>query len=163
MTMSTRLGFWATLLTVMLCTPLLWADGKSKGSDPERRAKIEQRMNQIRARVLRERVGLDDAKAKQVERIMDKYEPERRKHHRQMREHMKQLSTLVDADSNDQKAYERALEGIRAGDKQAQELREKELGELAKVLTPKQRAKLTVSIRQMKRAVDRRMHRKGAD
>lgn len=150
------------LLAVLLVSSGALAQPKGKGpKGEERRAKMEERLNQIRSRVLREKVGLDEAKAKQVEQILNKYEPERVKQRQAVRESAKALSELIDKDSNDQKAYERALLGMRTADKKLAELRDKELQELAKVLTPKQQAKLVISIRQMRRAVGRRMRGDG--
>lgn len=120
-------------------------------SKAEKRAKIEARLKQIRGQVLRKRVGLDEKHAKQVEGILDRYRPKRRALQKQMRTHRQAIGKLLKADSNDQNAYRREIAGMRNAKKQLDALRDREINEISRVITPKQQAKLAVALRRMQR------------
>lgn len=136
------------------------AAAKPKGPH-DKRAQVEQRIKQARGEILRKHVGLDDAKAKEVEAILDKHAPERKKLQGQMREARKTVRALLQADSNDQAAYARAIADYRSAEKKLDALREKEYDELAKKLTPKQQAKLVVAIRKMQGKIRQHMRKRG--
>ncbi len=126
----------------------------------DKRAQIEERIKKARGEILRRQVGLDDAKAKSVEAILDKHAPERRKLQKEMREHKRTVRALLDADSNDQQAYARSISGYRAAEKKLDALRDKEFTELSSKLTPKQQAKLVVAIRQMQGKIRQHMRKR---
>jgi Spy/CpxP family protein refolding chaperone len=128
--------------------------------NPQRGAQVEKRIQQARGRLLRHKVGLDEKKAVAVEGILDRHAKERRTLRKQMREHKKSVTTLLSADSNDQQAYARAIAGVRATDNKLRTLRDKELDALAKVLTPKQQAKLVVAAKQLQKEIRSRMQRR---
>jgi Spy/CpxP family protein refolding chaperone len=140
---------------VLLAAPLALAQGGGKA--PEKRAKVEARMKQLRARVLRNQVGLDDKKAAEVEKILAKNAPERKKIQKDVQTHRRRLRELLDQDSNDQAAYQKAIAGFRAAQKRAQVQRDKEIDELSKVLTPKQQAKLFVALRKLQAQLRKRV------
>ena len=141
-------------LAVALAAPSAWAQ---KGPN---RAKVEQRIEKIRGEVLRKRVGLDDAKAKQVEKLLDKYEPQRRAAQQQMQEKQRTLGALLKADSNDQQAYKSAIKGYRDAERKLRTVRDKEFDEIAKLITPKQQAKLVVALRKMQAKIRAAMRRR---
>lgn len=141
-------------LSVALAAPAALAQPKGAA---DKRAKVEARMKELRGRVLKKEVGLDDAKAAQVEKVLSKYAPERKKLQQEAQKHRRAIRDLLKKDSNDQAAYERAIKGLRAAQNKLHALREKELDELSKLLTPKQQAKLAVAIRRLQAKLRRRM------
>ena len=103
----------------------------------------------MRAAILREKIGLDEATASQVEAVMDKYGLERRRVRRQVRNSQEELEDLFFMDSDDQKAYRSKLEAIVKAEAQLQKLREKELNELGRFLEPKQQATLLMEMKKL--------------
>ena len=124
------------------------------------RAKVEARIKELRTDVLKKHVGLDDAKAKQVEKVLDKYEPQRQAAQKDMREKQRTLKALLAADSNDQNAYKNAIKGYRDADKKLRSVRDKEFDEIAKLITPKQQAKLVVALRKMQAKIRSAMRKR---
>lgn len=143
-------------LSVLLAAPLAFAQGKTKNAE-DKRAKVEARVKELRTRVLRTQVGLDEKKAAEVEKILAKHAPERKKIQKEIQTHRRQLRALLDKDSNDQAAYKKAIDGFRAARKKAQTQRDQEFDELAKVLTPKQQAKLVVALRKLQAQLRKRV------
>jgi Spy/CpxP family protein refolding chaperone len=149
----------ATLLPLALVLTLA-TPAFAQGAPPAgKRAQVEARMKQIRARMLRVEVGLAEAKAKQVEAILDKYKTERKALRQKAQAHRRAIGELLRKDSNDQSAYAREIKALRETQRKLQALRDKEIDELQKVLTPKQQAKLGMEMQRMRRrmqqAVDR--------
>ncbi len=137
----TRRGF-ATLglLAFALCvaTPAL--------AQPAKRAELHQKMREHRAKILRERVGLDEKTALLAEKILDKFQLEREKLEATQRDEKKKLRAMLDLDQNDQAAYSKSLKSLLETQQKLATLRQQEQGELGKVLTPKQQAKLALAI-----------------
>jgi hypothetical protein len=162
-----RASFSARYFLCLLCAALalVVADRARAGEDDEKRAKVEQRIKQLRRDVLRKEVGLDEKKATEAERILDKYSVERKKLHREFRAQRRALKQLFDEDSNDQAAYARHLKTIRDVQKRLGSVQEREINELSKLMTPKQQAKFLRAVQQVKRKIARRLreHRKRDD
>jgi Spy/CpxP family protein refolding chaperone len=100
---------------------------------------------------------LEPAKAAEIERVLDRHAPERQKLHEKLRDHRRELNRLLEGDSNDQQAYERAIRGLREAQEQLFVHRRKELDELGRALTPKQQAKLVRALRQMQRKLNKHL------
>jgi hypothetical protein len=116
---------------------------------PAKRAEIEARLKRWRGTVLRRDLGLEEKKAVEVERTLDKFQVEREKIQKDMRQQQKTLRALSDLDSNDQTAYAKSLQIVRESTAKQQALRLQEFDELSKQLSPKQEAKLLRLMRQM--------------
>jgi Spy/CpxP family protein refolding chaperone len=149
-------------LSVLLSAPLAFAERRGKDAD-DKRAKVELRTKKLRAQVLRKDAGLDEKKAAEVEKILEKYTPIRHKLEQESQTHRRALRELLDKDSNDLPAYDKAIKGLRSAQKRLHDAREKEIDELSKVLTPKQQAKLLVSIRKLQGKLRRKMRAAGDD
>ena len=67
---------------------------------------------------------------------------------------------LLKADSNDQQAYKDAIKGYRDADKKLRAVRDKEFDEIAKLITPKEQAKLVVALRKMQAKIQNAMRRR---
>lgn len=110
------------------------------------RAAMEQRMDKARARLLRNKVGLSEEKARKVEAVLDKYAPERKRLVASMREARQKLRALVTLKSDDQAAYRTNLEQLRTSRKALMDLMDKAFTELSKDLTPKEQARLFLAL-----------------
>lgn len=121
--------------------------------DDDKQEVVESRMKLIRARVLRQEVGLSEEKAKKVEAILDKYQPQRRALRQKLKGHRTTLAGLLQQDSNDDAAYAREIKGLRDTHRKLQELRDQEIDELMKVMTPKEQAKFAAAMERMRNRV----------
>jgi Spy/CpxP family protein refolding chaperone len=161
---SPGLRFRSFVLAIAVCLVMPAVAYAGSGHE-QKRAAIEQRLKQLRHGLLRNEVGLDESKALVVERTLDKYLAEKKKLRGQAATHREALRNLLEADSNDQQAYTNAIRGLREAEKQKTLLRERELEELGKLLTPKQQAKLMRSTNRLKRQLARKVreHRRARD
>jgi septal ring factor EnvC (AmiA/AmiB activator) len=114
-----------------------------------KRAEVEARLKKWRAAILRKEVGLDEKKAGDIEHTLDKFQAEREKAQKELRQQQKILRALFDLDSSDQSAYGKSLQIVRESTAKLQALRLAEFDELGKQLSPKQEAKLLRLMRQM--------------
>ena len=154
-----------SLLVLFLVPGLAFAQAKPPpaGSDRPGRGELKARMEAARAKLLREFVGLDEARATEVEQAMGRFDPERKKIKRELRKQKKAVRKLLKEDSNDEQAYEEALAGVRAAHQALHQLREAELDEVKRLLSAKERAKLLGGMHRMRRDLNRafRRHRRG--
>ncbi len=117
------------------------------------------RMQRVRSRVLREKVGLSDDKASKVEAILDRYAPERRKISLKIREGRQKLKALMVLNSEDQAAYKGALDEVRTNRRALQGLMERAFDEIAAQLTPKEQGRLFLALEDLRKMVARRRFR----
>jgi Spy/CpxP family protein refolding chaperone len=89
-----------------------------------------------------ERAGISKQKAEQIKKAMEKFKAQQQAIREDMKKHRAELRKLLKADSDDQAAYKQALDGMAAGQKKRAALRVSRQKELAKILTPKELAKL---------------------
>jgi|ERR1041385_1735499 Spy/CpxP family protein refolding chaperone len=141
-TVVKRIGF--LLVSAFLCI------AGSAHADPAPgaggRADVEQRMHKARARLLRERVGLSEAKAQKVESVLDKYAPERKRLLASMRDARQKLRALVTLKSDDQNAYRTNLDELRKSRQGLLDLMQKAFTEVSKDLSPKEQALLYLAL-----------------
>lgn len=129
----------ALLMALLVATPSNAEPAGKKDSD--KRAQVEARMKQVRSEILRKEVGLDASKATDIEKILDKSAAEKKKLQLELRTHRHAMRELLQADSNDQAAYTKAIRGLRGAQTKLHALRDRELDEISKQLSPKQQAK----------------------
>ncbi len=122
--------------------------GKGRGGPPS--ADKMAKMKEFRAKALREFVGLDEAKAAKVEATMDGFQERRIELHQTMRDNMLSLRALLKEDSNDQEAFANALDTLRVGHEEMQKLHAEQMEAVRGLLTPKEQAKLLVTMRKFK-------------
>jgi len=115
----------------------------------QKRAEIAAHLRGALAQALRKDVGLDEKKASDVERTLDKYRPQREKLEADMHQQQKTLRALLDLDSSDQPAYQKALAAVRDDTQKLAALDDQQFDELSKQLTPKQQAKLARAVKQL--------------
>jgi len=151
---------------VLLLVPALafaQAQPPPEGADRPRRGELKKRMEAARAKLLREVVGLEEARAVEVEEVLRRFHPERKKLKTELRKHKKAVRALLKADSDDEQAYEDALAGVDAAHKALEQLREAENDEVKRLLSAKERAKLYGGMNRMRRHLHRafKRHRRG--
>lgn len=146
------------LLMVFVAAVPAWAapPGDADGpDDPVLRAAVETKVKAVRAKLLRSEVGLDDATARKVEARMDQGHARRHALQRQERRAGRALALLLEADSDDVAALQRAVEGVLTARQQLAAEREREFGALRALMTPKQAARLLLGMRGMHRELRR--------
>lgn len=112
--------------------------GQQGEMTPERMEKFKEK----RGKLLREKVGLAEAKAIRVEAVLDRFKEERHKLRQQVRKAKQALKALLDEDSQDQRAYQNHLDVLLAVRTSMHELHIAEINELRGLLTPKESTKL---------------------
>lgn len=143
----------------LVCLLAMASVGRVASAQPnkDKRAKVEERLEKLRERVLKKDVGLDDKKAKAVGEILTRYAGERRKIQKEQRESRRTLQKLVQSDSNDQDAYKKALKSFRDGRKKLQGLEDRQLDDVAKILTPKEQVKLVAALQRFRRKLAKKL------
>lgn len=152
-------------LGLAVAAPAFAQEGKERPTPAERKQKRKQlarKLKQLRAKMLREEVRLSPAQAKTVERILDETGPKRRKLRKQIHHHQRIVMHLLEAGSEDDEAYKRAIGVIRDSHRRLHELRQAELDELAKHLRPHQMARLMATTHKMKKRIRRKLRKRNA-
>jgi Spy/CpxP family protein refolding chaperone len=147
---------WLTTLFVVA----LMCVGRPAHAEPaneDKRAKVEERLEKLRERVLKKELKLDNKRADAVSEILTRYFKERRKLMETQRENRQKLRKLIRSDSNDQEAYRKAIKNFRDGRKKLQALEDKQLDEVAKILTPKEQTKLVAALQRLRRKLAKKM------
>lgn len=137
------------LVTTLFGTGLASAEAAPDPSAEQKRAQVEARMRQIRLDVLKKDVGLDGEKTRAVAALLERHGAERQKLQAALAHERRAVEQLLAADSNDQAAYARALRSLRARHAQLATLRERELQEIGRHMTPKQQAKFLTALRRV--------------
>ncbi len=151
------------LLALFTLLSLLFTSGLAFAKPKDRRAEVEKRMQEVVRKVLTDKVGLDDKKATKVAELMKKDREDQRKIRGEMRKARKDLKKLLDDDSDDQKAYSKAMAALRKGRDDLHKLQNKHFQQLGKELTPKQQAKLLHAMQQLQRKLRRAMRKHRSD
>ncbi len=148
-----RLVIVATVLATVACFTSVANAEPAK----DKRAQLEARLSKLRERVLKNEVGLDDKKANAVSAILARHFAERRKITKEQRDHRQALRKLLEKNSDDQKAYKKELDGFRAARNKLHALEDKQLDEVAKILTPKEQVKLVAALQKLRRKLAKKM------
>lgn len=137
---------WMLVTAALAFAAPAFGESPPPSASADRGGHFEQRVHEMRSRVLRERIGLTEDKARKVEAILDRYAPERRRVATRMREALKKLRALTASNSDDQAAYRGALGQVRASRKALQELMDRAFTEVAKELTPREQVRLFLAL-----------------
>jgi len=111
---------------------------------------MQAKMLKMRAKLLRDRLGFDANVVQQVEDVLRAFDPQRHELHKKKHQGHRQIKELLEADSNDQSAYQIALTNMRAAHVGLNNLRTEEMDKLGEILTPKQQARLARVFKRMK-------------
>lgn len=129
--------------------------GAHKRPNKEQRVQFRKRMKARFGKMLREKMQLPEAKARQVERLVRNNMKQKRPLRKQMRQYRMTLHNLLKDDSNDQRAFADTLRGLKQTRESLRLLHETQVAGLQKVLTPKQQAQLLVAHHKMRRHMRR--------
>ena len=156
---ETRMGAPRTRVVLVAALALAGAMSAPAGAQAagERapQGPVEQRLRQRLGVIVREQLGLDDAKARQLGEVSTKYERERRALAQQERELRQQLrDELQGGDQANQDRVARALDRMLEVQRTRLDIVRREQQELATFLTPVQRAKYLVLQDQVRRRLE---------
>jgi hypothetical protein len=118
---------------------------------------MQQKMKEMRGQLLRHEAGLDETSAVKAEKVLDGFDTERQKGHRELGEAKRGLGDLAASDSKDEAAYKKALDALLAANRAQQDLRGRELDELRKVLSQRDTAKVILSLERMQQVMRQEM------
>jgi hypothetical protein len=159
---------WTFLLLALtgLLPGALEAQDRGRFRQPGERAQLEQRLRQQLARVVRERLGLNDEQMRRLSDVNQQYDAQRREllrrefeTRRGLRQHL--IDTTGPVDEN---AVAQLLTEQLRIQRSRMDLLEAEQNDLARFLTPSQRAKYLAIQEQMRRQMDQmRGRRNGTD
>jgi hypothetical protein len=141
----------AVLLFSALVFPAHGDEGVTKAEagfrpSPAVRAQMRARIQELRAQVLRQRVGLPESTALNAERILNQFDTPRHELRKSMFAQRRALKELIRQNSDDERAYRDGVEKLLTLRKQMQALRDRELEELRKILSAKEQAKLVMAM-----------------
>lgn len=105
------------------------------------------RLKELREVILRDEVGLNEDKIKEVNAILDKYQEKDRAIFKEMRAAHLKLELLVVEDSEDNAKYKEIIDTIEGLHSERHSVKTQEFEELRRALTPKQHAKLMLSLK----------------
>jgi Spy/CpxP family protein refolding chaperone len=145
-------SFRHLLLALALLVPsAAFADAAPNRTPADKRAQVEARMRQIRADILQKDVGLDAEKTRVVQALLERHSAERKRIETALHAERRTLDQLLEADSKDQAAYAKSITALRARHAELSALRQRELDELGRHLTPKQQAKFLSALRRVQK------------
>jgi hypothetical protein len=105
-------------------------------------------------RILIKEVGLSEVKAKDVETVLMRFTPDRRKHQKEIFAQRNALRDLLQKKSDDQNAYGKALKGLRDARKALVAVRDEQFDAIAKLITPKEHTKLLRAMPELQRRLN---------
>jgi Spy/CpxP family protein refolding chaperone len=142
----------ALAVALLLAATPVAAHGQGAGQGP---APAERRLRQRLGAIVREQLGLDDAQARQLGEVSGRYERERRQLAMRERELRQQLrDELQGGDQANQDRVARALDRMLEVQRTRLDIVQREQQDLAKFLTPVQRAKYLVLQDQIRRRLE---------
>lgn len=159
-----RMAMWLTVLGLGVTLPLAamaQPGGGSDGGDPsgefqKRKGPRGERMKAMHARLLKEKVGLDDQRVAEVQAVHKQFRDQRKALREDMKTAHEALRLLVDGNSNDTRAFEKALADAKTARERLHALRKAEMEAVADLLTPKEQATLMVSMHKVKKHFGKR-------
>ena len=149
-------------LIALLAPAVVFAGDESpmrqKAEEPaiERLERLE-RLREMRGRLLREGVQLDEQAALAVEQVLETYDREQRSARADVRDARELLRELVTQDGADDAAYSEAIERLRESHEVMHRIKERRFDALMGVLSPKMTARLLVMLGKIHH--ERRRHR----
>ena len=116
-----------------------------------------ERMREMRGRLLRDGVKLDEASARAVEKVLEAYDVEQRTARAEVHEARRSLHQRLEQDVDDEAGYQDAIERLRAAHEAMHRIKERRFDALLGVLSPKKTARLLVMLGKIHH--ERRRHR----
>lgn len=116
---------------------------------------MAEKMRELRGQLLRKEAGLDEASAAKAQKVLDTFDQERQKNHRELGEARRALGELAKLDAKEEGAWKKALDALVAANRTMQDLRGRELDELRKVLSQREAAKVILALERMQQIMRR--------
>lgn len=158
-----RMTMWLVALGLGISLPLAamaqpggGPDGDGSGEFQKRKGPRGERMKAMHARLLKEKVGLDDQRVAEVQAVHKQFRDQRKALREDMKSAHEALRLLVEGNSNDTRAYEKALANAKTARERLHALRKAEMEAVANLLTPKEQATLMVSMHKVKKHFGKR-------
>jgi Spy/CpxP family protein refolding chaperone len=150
-----RRALLALGVLALAAMPIVPAAAQEAGAPAPQRGPLEQRLRQRLGAIVRQQLGLDDAQARQLGEVSGRYERERRDLALRERELRQQLrDELQGGDQANQDRVSRALDRMLEVQRTRLDIVQREQKDLAKFLTPVQRAKYLVLQDQVRRRLE---------
>lgn len=127
--------------------------GKRRGYSRE----MKQRIEKMRSKLLRNRVGLSEERARKVEQVFERFEPTHKKVRKQLRMAKKSLRELIRSNSQDNAAYDKALEDMRNARIGMDNFHDQINGALKVEMNGRERAILFMAMKRMQQRIKQRM------
>lgn len=141
--MRNRFSLSVALLTVVSALPAIAQGVASDAANNPRRAMLEQRLRERTGAIVKQRLGLNDVQMTRLQATNKQFEGQRSDllmRERNVRRELRQQ--IVSGDSANQNRVSQLLDQAMQIERQRLDLQQSEQRELAKFLTPVQRAKL---------------------
>ena len=158
---------WSLLIVVLFVglAPLnhAWSrPGEYKSSHRHSQA-VAKKIVELRGRLLREMVGLNDARAKQVEQVLQSFDDEHQTYSAMLDAAQRKMRSLLDEKSEDDHAYAKAVEDVRIAHDYLHQVRDRQFRAMQKVLAPREQAMFFESLGKLRHEVRKRMRRARRD
>jgi hypothetical protein len=118
---------------------------------------VAQKVVELRGRLLREMVGLSEARADAVERVLQSFDDEHQTYSAMLDAAQRKMRSLLDENSDDAKAYAVAVEDVRVAHDYLHQLRDRQFRAMQKILEPKEQAIFFESLGKLRHEVRKRM------
>lgn len=161
-----RIGVMCSVLCALLVSDGARAEFSNELPPPPpplREPGIDQleKMREMRGRLLREGVKLDEAGAKAVEKVLESFDLEQRAARKEVHQARTRLHQLLGQDVDDSGAYQHAIERLRAAHEAMHRIKERRFDALLGVLSPKKTARLLVMLGKLHHERRRHPRRRG--
>ena len=161
-----RVGVMCSVLCALLATDNARAEFSNELPPPPpplREPALEQleKMREMRGRLLREGVKLDEAGAKAVEKVLESFDVEQRQARKEVHQARTRLHQMLGQDVDDSVAYQEAIERLRAAHETMHRIKERRFDALLSVLSPKKTARLLVMLGKLHHERRRHPRRRG--
>jgi hypothetical protein len=149
------------ILVIFGFIPVTDSLARSADSSPPHRHSqlVAQKIVELRGRLLREMVGLNDSRAREVELVLESFDDEHQTYNTMLGVAQRKMRSLLDEKSDDEKAYTQAVEDVRLAHDYLHQLRDRQFRAMQKILKPKEQALFFQSLGKLRHEVRKRMRR----
>ena len=131
---------------------------------PQRHSQaVAQKIVELRGRLLREMVGLSEARALQAEQVLQSFDDEHQTYSEMLDVAQRKMRSLLQDNSDDTQAYARVVEDVRVAHDYLHQLRDRQFRSMQNILAPKEQAMFFESLGKLRHEVRKRMRRARRD
>ena len=136
-----------------------WARSVDSSSPHRHSQLVAQKIVELRGRLLREMVGLNDSRAREVELVLESFDDEHQTYSSMLDVAQRKMRSLLDEKSDDEKAYTQTVEDLRLAHDYLHQLRDRQFRAMQKILKPKEQALFFQSLGKLRHEVRKRLRR----